>query len=349
MEYRRFLNNNDYKAIITDNHLNQLLRDVPGRIVQSEQCAEMDVREYLDQFYEVERELEKGKSIMEYNHFVSYPPGVFFFVDGKIFRTLCHVNGCKKPHSIEYWRLVNDFDGIDLETVNNKFMQTHTYYPGDVVEYMGEYYHCVNPCGWDFNNIVIPDSDAWERVEFSEWEIMVEYEMWDVVRYNDAFYILSSVEAYDPNISPDVSDNWGLLGNYDEESVEEYKFEWGEDSHDYVVLDGEVWRPVLNPNCDNIEVGKNIVPGDPRNLNLIKHMTRISLYYLHQTISPTNVSETRRMMYEDSMNWLVSASKLRLNPQIPRKKNKETGQPKDDWAMATFQRDFDPNENMWLI
>ena len=43
------------------------------------------------------------------------------------------------------------------------------------------------------------------------------------------------------------------------------------------------------------------------------------------------------------------SAKLRLNPQIPRKKNKETGQPKDDWAMATFQRDFDPNENMWLI
>ena len=51
--------------------------------------------------------------------------------------------------------------------------------------------------------------------------------------------------------------------------------------------------------------------------------------------------------YEDSMKWLNDASKLRLNPQIPRKLD-ETKAPVTDWQLATFQTSYDPYKNPWL-
>lgn len=48
-------------------------------------------------------------------------------------------------------------------------------------------------------------------------------------------------------------------------------------------------------------------------------MVRLAVYELTKLIAPNNVSAVRMKDYEDSMKWLNDASKLRLNPQIPRK------------------------------
>ena len=42
------------------------------------------------------------------------------------------------------------------------------------------------------------------------------------------------------------------------------------------------------------------------------------------------------------------AAKLRLNPQIPRKVD-ETKKPVTDWQLATFQNDYDPYRNPWMV
>lgn len=41
----------------------------------------------------------------------------------------------------------------------------------------------------------------------------------------------------------------------------------------------------MNANSDDIEIGKNIILEDPRNMNVKKHMVRIALYHLTK-ISP---------------------------------------------------------------
>ena len=46
--------------------------------------------------------------------------------------------------------------------------------------------------------------------------------------------------------------------------------------------------------------------------------------------------------------WLNDAAKLRLNPQIPRKVD-ETKKPVSDWQLATFQNDYDPYRNPWMV
>ena len=77
-------------------------------------------------------------------------------------------------------------------------------------------------------------------------------------------------------------------------------------------------------------------------------MVRLALYELTKLIAPNNVSVVRMRDYEDSMKWLNDAAKLRLNPQIPRKLD-EMKKPVTDWQLATFQTDYDPYRNPWLV
>ena len=116
-----------------------------------------------------------------------------------------------------------------------------------------------------------------------------------------------------------------------------------------MVAEGTVFHPVLNPNPDKLVDGVNIIRDDPRNANIVAHMSRIALYHLHSIISATNIPETRRWAYEDSITWLYNASKFKINPQLPRKHERDSCLPKVDWACETFQRSYDPNENPWLI
>lgn len=345
--YQRFLNDRDYLAIITQDLLDQLVRDVHDRIPQAEQSAEMDMREYLDQYYEIEKALEVGKSIKEYSCMINYPPGVYFVRDDIIYRTLSSIRGRKKPTKDTYWEKITDLSlirGADIDTIPG-YYQTKTYYSGDIVVYCSEYWRCTIPNGIDFGNIQIPGLRAWDIVQYEQWQQLVEYELHDVVKYKGAFYTLTKIDDnLDFSMNPHQSDYWGMIGEYDPD----YKYDCSEDAYDYVIFDNIVFKPVIDPNAEELSINVNVVRDDPRNLNVIKHMTRIALYYLHQTISPTNISETRRLMYEDSMNWLLLASKFKLNPQIPRKKDKN-GENKVDWAMATFQREMDSLDNPWMI
>lgn len=76
-------------------------------------------------------------------------------------------------------------------------------------------------------------------------------------------------------------------------------------------------------------------------------MVRLAIYELTKQIAPNNVSVVRMRDYEDSMKWLMDASKLKLNPQIPCKLA-EDNKPITDWQLATFQTDYDLNKNPWL-
>lgn len=343
----RYLNDRDYLMIITEEHLKMLLRDVHDRIIQAEQSAEMDFLEYLDQYYCVKEELAKGKMIREYSPDITYPSDIYFVHDDEIYRTLTPINGYKKPTVTKYWRLLSDLSSIrDIDRVP-EYRQLGTYRIGDIVRFANSYYECVTRNGFDFGDIRIPGLRCWTQVPTVEWAQYTDYAQYDVVRYDGNFYILDTLEGFDSEANPIDSDCWSQIGNYVAD-ISTYKYSVEDEDHDYVVMDGVVFKPIVNPNADELEEGRNIVKEDPRNKNMIKHLVRIATYYLHQTISPTNISETRRLMYEDSMDWLYKASKFKLNPQIPRRKD-EKGLDKVDWAVASFERAFNPYENPWMI
>lgn len=379
MAYNRFLTNKDYCSIATEEHMRQIIRDVPDRIPQAEQRAEMQILEYLDQYYEIEKILAVGKNIREYNVGVSYPGQVWIRKDEEIYKTLTCINGYKKPTKIEYWRQVVDFIDPRLIEHARKYSQLRMFSKGEVVKFGTEYWQCLVPHGYEAGEIHLPGVKAWREAEIIPWEPNLEWGKNQVCSYNEQFYqFLGESEPAEPSepnpddgiasvnednsnieeepttpnppveesvLTPEEDDRWGLIGEYSEE----LEYDYSENARDYVVAEGTVFYPVLNPNPDKLVEGVNITRDDPRNANIVAHMSRIALYHLHSIISPTNISETRRWAYEDSIQWLYNASKFKINPQLPRKREHDSCMPKVDWACATFQRDYDPNENAWLI
>ncbi|MFI3332195.1 MAG: hypothetical protein SNG69_05475 [Rikenellaceae bacterium] len=338
--YRRFLNENDYLSVITPEALSQLIRGDESRFIQAEQSAEISIIEYLSENYEIEKEFAKGKFIADYDRRITYPVGVFINHEGRIYEVIRSMSGYKAPSTTVFWEEYVDIN-LDLATITN-YSQFNTYYAGDIVLYNDVLYRCTSDNGYKFGDIRIPMVQAWEKVEATEWQPTI-YDLWRVVSYDGAFYTLMSLEDFDNNITPYKSDCWGMIADYDQE-YNEYNLE----GHDYVIYDSTVFKPTLNPNSDVPIIGHNITLGDPRNYNLKKQMIRLALYELTKTIAPNNVSQIRMRDYEDSMKWLNDASKLRLNPQIPRKLATDN-QPVTDWQMATFQTDYDPYKNPWMV
>lgn len=339
--YRRFLNNDDYLGIVTEEALSQLTRDKDERLAQAEEAAESSILEYLSENYEVEEALAVGKNLLPYNRQITYPTGSHFYYDGKICKATRTINGYKAPMLCEYWSeytdLVQDPNSIPLYT------QRGTYVPGDIVRLGNAYFKCEEYNGMEYETIRIPGVNGWERIEAQEWVAGYEYHQWDAVMYDERFYALVTTDGLDLMENPLDSNCWGLIGSYDP-AINSYELS----EHEYVDMEGVLFVPVMNPNSDEVRFGYNIVEEDPRNSNLKKHILRLAVYELYKLISPNNVSQARITDYETSIMWLRDASRLKINPQIPRKLDKDN-RPVADFAVASFQRNYDPSSNPWHI
>lgn len=337
--YKRFLNNNDYYSLVTEEALTQLIRNHEERLSMAEETAESSIIEYLIDNYLIEETLHVGKSIANYNFQITYPAGAHFYHDGKIYQTIRPINGCKSPFTRIYWEEYND--ELDSSTIN-QYSQLIDYAPDDIVKFANAYYKCLVHNGPSFNSIRVPGINGWKIVDVTNWQANVNYELWDVVKYQSNYYALVSTDEIDLTINPEDSDNWGLIGEY----VCDYKYQYSDT--EYVVFEDKVFVPVMEVNADELEVGYNIVLHDPRNSNIKKHMLRLSVYELHKLISPNNVSSTRVEDYKMSIMWLKDANRLKINPQIPRRIDEENKEV-TEFAVATFARDYDPNHNPWQI
>ncbi len=308
-----------------------------------------------------------GKNIRENNINISYPGQVWIRKDEEIYKTFTCINGLKRPTKVPYWRHVNDFISPGLIERAPKYSQLGTFHKGQVVKFGTEYWQCMVPHGYETGEIHIPGVEAWRQAEITPWEPNMEWMKNQVCSFNDQFYqFLGEDDSEDINIisednseegvdsestiddvilTPEEDERWGLIGEYSET----LEYDFSEGACDYVVAEGAVFYPVLNPNPDKLIDGVNIIHDDPRNSNVVAHLSRIALYHLHSIISPTNIPETRRWAYEAYIHLVYISSKFNINPQLPRKKEHESCAPKVDWAMETFQRSYDPNENIWLI
>jgi hypothetical protein len=337
--YRRFLNKNDYLGIITETALSQLVRGNDDRFEQAEQAAEASIVDYLSENYEIERELNRGKYIFGYDKRISYPIGTHFYLDGKICEVIKAINGTKSPSTAPYWHL---YEGEMEPQQAEVYSQLKNYHTGDIVRFHHVLFECDVDNGIDFNDVRIPGIEAWAKVEVYDWEA-IPYQLWEVVKYEGKFFTLMTTEDYEEFANPMESDCWGMIGDYDA-SIDTYELS----EHEYVVFNNEVFYPLMNPNADTPELEHNIRYHDPRNYNLKRHMVQLALYELHKLISPNNVSSVRVDDYEHSMQWLKDAARLKLNPQIPRKVDREN-KPVTDWQMATFQTEYNPYTNPWHV
>lgn len=335
--YLRFLNDNDYLGAVTPEALSQMTRGNAERFIQAEESAEMSVVEHLSENYEVEQELNKGKYIAQYDRRITFPVGAHFYLDGQIHEVIRSISGFKAPADKAFWE---EYTGLEPETVA-LYSQFKTYYPGDVVIYNMVPYRCLAENGMKFNDIRIPLVVGWLEAAVETW-MPVEYQLWDVVSFEGAFYTLTTLDGFDNNVDPALSANWGAIADYDP-AYNEYELS----DHEYVVYKDKVFYPETDVNADTPVQGENYAPHDPRNFNLKKHMVRLAVYELTKLIAPNNVSVVRIRDHEESMKWLLDASKLRLNPKIPRKLAEDKKEVMD-WQLGTFQTEFDPYKNPWL-
>lgn len=345
MAYQRFLTNKDYRAVLTEDQFEMLVNGDENRLSQAERSAEMNFLEYLDQHYEIEQVLRVGKGIREYNSGVTYPANVHFKKDGVIYKTLKPINGCKQPSTVAYWEQLTELFAIPDAERKPKYSQLHTYGVGDIVRFGTEWWVCKAPNGYDLNDIQLPGVKVWGKVDVTEWQPNMEWQLHQVCVYQLNYYIKTEVveSETDEVLTPETDDTWSLIGEY----TTDYNYSVGE--YDYVVKGDTVFEPLINPNADEVTEGVNIVVDDPRNPNVVTHMTNIACYNLHQMLSPTNISEAKRYAYEDSMTWLSNAARFKINPKLPRKHDCENGGDVVDFAIETYQREFDPNNDMWLI
>ena len=338
--YRRFLNNNDYLGIITESAFSQMTRGNENCIIQAEESAEVSIIEYLSENYEIESELNRGKFIAPYDRRITFPTGTHLYHEGAIHEVIRSISGYKSPSATEYWA---EDAGLPVNECDVKaYSQFRDYRPGDRVTYNGFRYLCLAENGYSFGDIRIPMVYGWIEAPAFAWEPRL-YGLWEVAEYKGAFYTAISLEDFDNNITPDSSSNWGEIADYDP-GYNKYELS----GHEYVVCQGKVWHPEIDVNADTPQVGYNLRLHDPRNYNLKKHMVRLALYELTKLIAPNNVSVIRVRDYEDSMKWLSDAARLRLNPQIPRRIARDRKEIMD-WQMATFQTDYDPYKNPWLV
>lgn len=339
--FLRFLNNNDYKGLLDLETLDQMVRADYSKLVQAENNAEMSMIEYLSENYEIEREIAKGKYIVKYDRRITFPVGAFFYIDENIYEVIRSISGYQKPTLVEHWEeYINQKGDISGHQVNN-YSQFETYQSGDIVVYNDNMYICLQPNGYKFDDIRIPLLKSWSLVESNLWQ-PIDYVQWDVVKYEGDFYTLLTEEGFDNNNTPFDCDCWGMIGDYDPE-YNQYDIT----GHDYVVYESYVFKPEFNVNSDTPEESVNIAKNDPRNQNIKRHLSRLAVYEVTKLIAANNVSVVRIRDYEDSMEWLKAASRLKINPQIPRKIG-NGNLPVLDWGMATFQTEFDPDQNPWL-
>ena len=338
--YRRFLNDGDYLRAIGKEALLQMTRGDSDRCIEAEESAEISIIEHLSENYEIEAELSKGKYIADYERAITYPVGVHVYFEDKIYEVIRSISGYKSPSVIEYWDECFDAN-VPSENINN-YSQFNTYYTNDIVCYNNALYKCLADNGYKFANIRIPMVRGWLEVDCQEWQPRV-YDLWDVVSFDGEFYTLISLDDFDNNVNPYESENWGAIAEYSP-AYNEYELS----AHEYVVYDGYIFHPEIDVNADMPIVGVNLSLHDPRNYNLKKHMVRLALYELAKLIAPNNVSVIRVKDHEDSMKWLSNAAKLKLNPQIPRRLT-DTKKEVMDWQLATFQAEYDPHKNPWMI
>lgn len=341
----------DYLSTLTEVGFRQLLRERHDSVIDAEESAECSVTDYLHQHYLVEEALLVGKKIVPYNNQITYPPDVFFTYEAtpgeeKIYRTITGINSIKRPSSKTYWRELDAFEEIgDLDKIPH-YSQMITWKPGQKVKYNGSVWECMVGNGIEFDNIQIPGVVAWRKIEVYEWQPNVQYQIYDVVKYKGEYYMLLdnvNIEEMDKSVSPLLSDDWGKIGDY----IEDYEYEVSD--HEYVVFNDEVFYPVMPVNADKLEKGINITPDDPRNKNLVKHMTRLAIYELHKRITPANISNVRINDYNDSIMWLKDAQKFKLDPKIPRRIDQDEKYPYTGSVVVDFAKPMDPWKNEWFV
>lgn len=340
MDYQRYLRNADYQRSISQQHFNQCFdQKKPFKINQCEMDAEVKVIEFLSQMYEIEDELIKGKSIPNYDKRIAFLEGSYFWNEDIPFRAIRDILGVVRPYSEPYWVEIDMYDLSEVPTYN----QFSNYDIGDIVKRKNIPYKCLIGNGYDFDNVRIPypvDTKHWSGELYFDFVSGENHSVGSYVKYLDDFYHLTTEEGYLSTVTPDKLPCFTKVPAYSDDIPVNIG--------DYVGFQGELFKCLANVNADTPALKVNIVQHDPRNHSLVKHMVEISLYYSFSEFAANNLPQARVNAYEMAESWLKDASRLRIDPQLERKKSKK-GTDETLHAMSQFVNSSQYKDNTWAI
>lgn len=305
--YDRYLNNDDYLALIRSDFLRQITDDLNEVVFEKrEQHAEVNVVEYLKENYCIEEELALGKAIVDYNGLINYPKGVYFSYEGEIVETIRSIRGITPPDNKVYWKSIPEDTLTDSE--KDEFVpytQRYEWSVGDKIIYNEMYWECLIEHGFAFENIHIPGEEV-------HWKVLPDGTLTDTE--------VEEILEYD---------------------VDKYDYVVG----DRVEFEDNYWECLsesVNPQFP--EYRNNIKVHDPRNASIVRCMSIIALYNMHKSISPNDIPNIRVLDYEIAMKDLCNYNKLKLTPGIQRRSNLAGDGTSVDWAFGKFESPYVNND-----
>lgn len=338
----RFLRNIDYLSVTTQKHFDETTRMYWDTVPKIELEAKEQIIENMTENYQIEDVFLVGERIKEYNPYINYPIGSYFWVTGedtngrfidKCYLVLETLSNRYKPGYSSYWEELPSLPPGITEELILPYKQFGNFYVNSIVSYDGYYFRALKTNGYDFNNVVRPllsnEIDPWEIQPYLLWEEGV-YDLDQIVKSNDdRFYILTDLTGLDPDVRPqNASQNWTAIVEYVDTKTD---YQIGV----YVSYDGEPFKAIRNPNSSEFVIGSNVVEKDPRNQNIVRHMIMIAWYKISRKIAPNMISQTKIMDYEEACKWLQDCNRGRITPGIPRRTD-ANGNALADWAFADF-------------
>ena len=205
------------------------------------------------------------------------------------------------------------------------------YYVGDIVDKDGNLYECVVDSSENGLNIY-PDTEFWQSIQKTGWSSGVDYSTYDaftdIIAESGLDYSL--IEPSNAVVGESPSDSilankgaWKQINVQTYQRDERYErphtfdgYIQDEDGEFYYVSEQD--EKFINSAVESD--GFLFSPTkDPRNRNIIKILVELALYQLHSVAVPDNIPTVRISNYEKSMEGLDKFSKMKANPNIPRK------------------------------
>jgi hypothetical protein len=310
--------------------------------------------------------LEEGFTAESYNQNLGYFEGDIVGYEGLFFECVIG-NGVSAEYGNE--SVVAPIPQRWSETADGtgavEFDIKKLYAVGDKVSKDGVFYDCVVASSATGLNLY-PDSTLWTNVSYSGWSNLVDYAAYDaditLVSNNGVDYALINPSNTVVGKSPEdsVSDNdlaWKEVVVQYYDRTERYERGDGFSGFDGYIIDedgnyfflSEQDEQFVNSAATEADEFLFSPAKDPRNRNIITCMVHLVLYQLHSVVIPDNAPTIRITNYENTIAKLEAFSKMKANPNIPRKvftivgKNYITGEVYEEtrkssrWALNSQQ------------
>ena len=276
-------------------------------------------------------EIPEGFTAEPYNPDYSHYVGSIVSYDNGLFFECMISNGISAEYGEDSIispipvRWEETIDGTDstIFDINKKYVV------GDIVEKNGVFYECIVDSSESGLN-AYPDTKFWQQTTISPWINATDYSSYvageDIISENGLDYII-----LDPSLT--------VVGETPQDSIELNKGAWkeiiihsyercqrydiGEEFDGYVSFEDDYYFVseqdnvfINSPEDDSFLFSPS---KDPRNRNIVKIMVELVLFQLHSVAVPDNIPTVRMVNYEKANESLEKFSKMKANPNIPRK------------------------------